>query len=70
MFHPLIAVQQAFALIWRHGIELSEEIAEMLLCLWRQVAETIQIFERFLLLIERQVAVSTHPLIQVYALSF
>jgi hypothetical protein len=63
VLHPFILIEQAIPLIGRHGVEPHKQVAKMLLCLRREIAESGQILEVSLLLIEGQVAMASHPLI-------
>ncbi len=66
MFHRLVALDQALALLGRHIVELSEAIAQMLLCLRGKLAEARLVFERPLLLGQRETAVVVHPLFKMF----
>jgi len=63
--HALDAVEDALALIGRHGVELLEAGADTGLLLWRQLIEAGLAFQGLLLLLRREILVLLHPLAEV-----
>ncbi len=66
VFHRLGVLQYAAALLRSHVIELGKTIPHGLLRLGRQVAEAGLTLECALLFCQREVAVTVHPLLQVF----
>ncbi len=66
MRHGLVVLDDAAALLGRHVVELGEAIEHALLCLRRKVAEARLLLQGALLVGERQVAVTVHPLGEVF----
>jgi hypothetical protein len=60
-----VALEEAAALLGRHIVELGKAVAEPLLGLGGKIVEAGLALERLLLLSERHVAVTSHPLGQV-----
>ncbi len=65
MLHGFSAVNHATPLLGRHIVKLRETVAHTLLSLRRKVAEARLVFQGALLVRQRKIAVTIHPLGQV-----
>jgi hypothetical protein len=68
-FHCLGTVKNAATLLWRHIIQLRQAIAHPLLSRWGEIAKAGLVLQSALLIGKRKVAMTVHPLGQVFLIS-
>jgi hypothetical protein len=65
-FHGLSTIHDTATFVRRHVVQLSQTVAHTLLRLWRKIPETGLIRQSPLLVRKRKVAMSIHPLGQMF----